>query len=248
MKTDFEPLGHKDIELLRFYLGKDIRRIDDKIEKNEFNLVSYFVASLVDILVVVLFEDLGKELIEQYFKESKCIVQIMVRLGGIFLLIALFVLITFAVKKILTMRHNRLSLSGELEYTVDSYKQEKIDDFDNIACDGLLICQKNIQRFLQEGTEDYIKEFYYYEVMHNLEKARTKFSEIYENNDLYVAKKENHYNPELIDTYRVNNFIDFSSHILNFLKDHKSEIKENQDLISDLENLESKMSLWKKIE
>ena len=64
MAKDFEQLGHKNIELLRFYLSKDIKRIDKKIDSNESNLISYFIASLVDIFVVVLFDDLVKDFIK----------------------------------------------------------------------------------------------------------------------------------------------------------------------------------------
>ena len=32
MAKDFEQIGHKNIELLRFYLGKDISKIDKKIQ------------------------------------------------------------------------------------------------------------------------------------------------------------------------------------------------------------------------
>ena len=34
MAKDFEQNGHKNIELLRFYVSKDINRIEKKIQKN----------------------------------------------------------------------------------------------------------------------------------------------------------------------------------------------------------------------
>lgn len=54
MAKDFEQNGHKNIELLRFYVSKDINRIEKKIQKNESDLLGYFVGSLVDLFIVVM--------------------------------------------------------------------------------------------------------------------------------------------------------------------------------------------------
>ena len=56
MAKDFEQNGHKNLELLRFYVSKDISRIEKKIQKNESDLLGYFVGSLVDLFIVVLFD------------------------------------------------------------------------------------------------------------------------------------------------------------------------------------------------
>ena len=248
MAKDFEQLGHKNIELLRFYLSKDIKRIDKKIDSNESNLISYFIASLVDIFVVVLFDDLVKDFIKCKMKNIPMIWQILARLGCIALLIGLFCGVVCLIKKVLKRIQQKKAVSGELEYNLKPKQQEKIDDFDNIACDGLLICQHYIQRFSESGIEEHVKAFYFYEVIHHLEKSRRKFSEIYENQELYIATKENNYDSELIDTYRVNNFIDFSGKILEFLKNHISEMEQNPDLIKDMDNLDSKISVWEKVE
>lgn len=42
MSRDFEQIGHKNLELLRFYVSKDIRKIDAKIQNNESDLLGYF--------------------------------------------------------------------------------------------------------------------------------------------------------------------------------------------------------------
>ena len=55
METD--KLEHKNLELLRFYISRDISRLDKKIQQSESNMLGYFLGSLVDALIVILFGD-----------------------------------------------------------------------------------------------------------------------------------------------------------------------------------------------
>ena len=57
MIGDFDPNGHKNLELFRYYLNRDLQRIDNSIQDNHGELKGYFVASLVDILIVFLFSE-----------------------------------------------------------------------------------------------------------------------------------------------------------------------------------------------
>lgn len=49
MIGDFDPNGHKNLELFRYYLNRDLQRIDNSIQDNHGELKGYFVASLVEI-------------------------------------------------------------------------------------------------------------------------------------------------------------------------------------------------------
>ena len=241
MAKDFEQIGHKNIELLCFYLGKDISKIDKKIQDGESNLLGYFIASLVDILIVLFFDQGLQELLTSKIDSDLLIVGI--KILCIVGLLFVFLLVVWAVKFIRNFINIRRTISGKKAYKVKDEQQSKIDDFDNIACDGLLICQNYIQRY-GEADQDYVKEFYLYEIIHHLDKARIIFMEIYRDKILYIATQENDYNTELIDTYRVNNFITFAKAILVFLNEKIPEKPDNEDLKRDMDNLREKIGKW----
>ena len=139
MSRDFEQIGHKNLELLRFYVSKDIRKIDAKIQNNESDLLGYFLGSLVDVLVVLLFDDFFATFLEAYVTDINWLV--MIKIVLIIALVGLFLLVSWSSKKFREHRIKRMQISGKRAYIVSAERQEMIDDFDNIACDGLLICQ-----------------------------------------------------------------------------------------------------------
>lgn len=245
MAKDFEQIGHKNLELLRFYVGKDINRIEKKLQNDESNLLGYFIGSLVDVFIVVLF-DQGLENLINSFVECD-ILKILVKVVCILGLIAIFLCVVWLVKVITKYADKKKITSGEKIYRIKAEQQIIIDNFDNIACDGLLICQNYIQRY-NEAKENYVKEFYLYEIIHHLDKARAIFMEIYSNQSLYIAMQKNNYDSELIDTYRVNNFIKFAKEILGFLLGKTQNVPANTDLRRDMDNLKSKIEKWQEIE
>ena len=228
MIGDFDPNGHKNLELFRYYLNRDLQRIDNSIQDNHGELKGYFVASLVDILIVFLFsEDLRTR-------------EIQVKIFIIAALIALFMILASIINKIAKWYYVRQIESGRKEYVVDEAKQEKIDKFDNIACDALLICESYMERYtLTEKT--YVKEFYFYEIIHHLTKSADLFEEIYGNRELYISSKET----ELIDPYRVNNYIDFARKINEFLQIEIKKIPNDVEVQKDVDNLNTPISQWK---
>lgn len=244
---DIELLGHKNIELLRFYIGKDISKIDKKIQDGESSLLGYFIASLVDILIVLLFDQGMDEFLKTLTDKTLWIV--LSKIACVFILLGLFLLVLWLVKWVCNLINIRSTTSGKKAYKVKYEQQIKIDNFDNIACDGLLICQHYIQRYRQtDDDEGYVKQFYLFEIIHHLEKARVIFTEIYKNRNLYIAAKENAYNPELISTYRINNFIIFAKQILSFLMQEIPEDSGNEDLDRDMKNLKGKIQKWELFE
>ena len=142
MNGDFDPNGHKNLELFRYYLNRDLQKIDSSIQDNRGELKGYFIASLVDILVVFLFSenwiDFGKKWTDE---------EILIKLITIVVLIVLFIGVSWISNKILQYWHLKRKESGREEYIVDEAKQRMIDGFDNIACDGLLICESYMERY-----------------------------------------------------------------------------------------------------
>lgn len=240
MAKDFEQIGYKNLELLRFYVSKDIRKIDNKMQDSGSELIGYFIGSLVDILTVLLFNDTLDQVMKQYVS---CFgLQILLKILILFLLIVLFVLASWITRKICIWYQKKNDVSGRSSYKVDAKRQEMIDDFDNIACDGLLICQNYILRY-GSTTEDYIKDFYLYEIIHHLCKAADIFDEVYRNRNIYISSKDN----QLLDSYRVNNFIDFSTEIMNFLLSKIPQNSSNTDLNKVMTNLEAIINVWQKL-
>ena len=239
MAKDFEQNGHKNIELLRFYVSKDINRIEKKIQKNESDLLGYFVGSLVDLFIVVLF-DQG---IDSLFSEDQSSwKQVVLKILVIALLLCIFFLVSWITTKIRTWGINRSRESGKREYEIKEEQQRTIDDFDNIACDGLLICENYIRKY-SKNKKDYMKDFYKYEIIHHLTKAGDIFDQIYEHKALYVSVG----NHELLDSYRINNFIEIFQNIVSFLRKEIPENSGDPDLDVDMDYLTSFVNKWKAI-
>lgn len=240
MEKDFEQIGYKNLELLRFYVSKDIKKIDDKMQDNGSDLIAYFIGSLVDIMVVLLFNDSLDQIMNQYV--SCLVLRILIKVIVLLSLIGLFVFASWLTRAICILYKKKNDVSGRSRYIVDAKKQELIDSFDNIACDGLLICQYYILKY-DNATESYIKNFYLYEIIHHLSKAADIFNEVYHNQALYISSKDN----QLLDSYRVNNFIDFSKNIVNFLSLKISTNSGNAELDKDMTNLIQLINGWNKI-
>lgn len=238
MNGDFDPNGHKNLELFRYYLNRDLQKIDSSIQDNRGELKGYFIASLVDILVVFLFSENWIDFSKKWIDE-----EILIKLITIVVLIVLFIGVSWISNKILQYWHLKRKESGREEYIVDEAKQRMIDGFDNIACDGLLICESYMERYgLTE--KPYVKEFYFYEIIHHLTKSTDLFEEIYGHIDLYVSSKE----IELIDTYRVNNYMDFAKKINDFLRSEMKEFTKDNEVKRDIDNLDAVVAKWKHID
>ena len=92
--------------------------------------------------------------------------------------------------------------------------------------------------------EKYIKDFYLYEIIHHLNKAASICNIIYNNQKLYVSAQ----NAQLLDSYRVNNFIIFSQNIVKFLSDEIPENSGNKELDDDMTNLKALVGGWEMID
>lgn len=226
MAKDFEQIGHKNIELLRFYVSKDINKIDKKIQSNDSQMKGYFLASLIDVLIVIIFD--------KYMESSPIWEKLLWIVGLIVLFLILSKLVAFFSK----WKNDRKKEAGRDKYLPDNILQ-KIDDFDNIACDGLLICENYIKKYKEE-SEQYIKDFYLYEIIHHLSKITDIFRQIYSEPTVYISDS----NKELLDSYRINNFIVFAKAINSFLHTELGNLTGNTALSDDLKNLGDTISDW----
>ena len=227
MNSDFDPNSHKNLELLRYYLNRDLTRIDQKIQNSSNELLGSFIASLVDMSVVVFFSDLLK-----CEKNG-------VKLCAVFALIVLFVLVSKVSNAVTNWISTRRKESGREEYLIDTAKQAIIDGFDNIACDALLICEEYMQRY-QAAEKEHIKDFYLYEIIHHLTKSVDLFNEIDSHRDWYISSQDS----ELIDSYRINNYVDYAKAINQFLCDKIKKPISDPELKKDLDNLNESIRKW----
>lgn len=219
MARDFDNIGHKNIELLRFYINKDLKRIDKKLATSNDNFLGYFFASLVDILIVFVFSDY-----------LSCI-PVQCRIALIIGLIILFLIISKLIITIANWLSQNSREKGTDKYLPDKI-QEVIDNFDNIACDGLLICENYCQRY-EETAKIYLQDFYLYEIIHHLDKALGICDEICKEYATYASSKHD----DLIDIYRLKNFLQFSQEIYGFLiakTEHREPIEGLQENIKGL--------------
>ena len=228
MIGDFDPNSHKNLELFRYYLNRDLQRIDNSIQDNHGEVKGYFIASLVDILIVFL------------FSENLRNGEVQTKIFVIVALIVLFIIVTFVVNKISKWYYVRQVELGRREYIIDEAKQEKIDKFDNIACDALLICESYMEKY-SLTDKDYVKDFYFYEIIHHLTKSADLFEEIYRRKNLYISAQK----IELIDPYRVNNYIDFANKINEFLQEEIKKRSKDEEVKKDIENINTAISGWK---
>ena len=88
-----------------------------------------------------------------------------------------------------------------------------------------------------------MKDFYKYEIIHHLTKAGDIFDQIYEHKALYVSVV----NHELLDSYRINNFIEIFQNIVSFLRKEIPENSGDPDLDVDMDYLISFVNKWKAI-
>lgn len=199
MAKDFEQIGHKNIELLRFYISNQLNEIDKKIVNNDSQITGYVYASVIDILIVTIFDN-QLNCSPFWFKGLVCC--------G---LLALFYISSKIIAILSANMKEGNKEAGRDKYLTDNILQQ-IDKFDNIACDGLLICENYIKKYKEE-EEPYIKDFYLYEIIHYLTKIVDVFRPIYGNQTSYISDT----NKEYLDSYRVNNFIVFAKAINLFL-------------------------------
>lgn len=226
MSKDFEQIGHKNIELLRFYISKDISKINKKIKDNDNQLTSSLIASLIDILIVIIFSD--------DFKNSSRLSKIV----WIVFLVVFFLIATKVISKIRNAIVNRRKETGKDKYKLEVIL-ERIDEFDNIACDGLLICQNYKSKF-SAVSETYLKSFYFFEIIHHLKKIVSIFECIRENPELYIDDNDE----RKLDTYRVNNFIIFAKEINKFVQSQKISLSDDKNLADDISNINAQINKW----
>ena len=219
-------IDHKNIELLRYYISRDMQRIQEKVDNDNNNLLGYFVASLVDVLIVSLFQDGLKQL------------NIIYRI----LLIGVFVFLFYVTYKVVNCFRRRRKQKKKTAGRDTDKPQEIIrivDEFDNIAMDGLLLCIYYRDKCKEESDEK-LRRFYFCECFHYLDKSCSVYRKIAIEKSKYVDTIDS----QLISKYRVDNFLDIAKELASFTKENDSLVSDDgleKQVLNVLEDIEK----WK---
>lgn len=230
----------KNIEQLRYRIVLEIRKISNQSKVDGGTIESYFVASIVDYIVGNSLQSAVNSYLDNNFI---CVIFYFTLVIG---LVFLFCIISRAYCYIVSRIVKNREISGKAENTNINYIKANVDEFDNTACNCLLICRSYIESYKNEN-DIVLKQFYYNEIVHYFEKATFIFNIILLNKNIYITninKKEF----DSIRPYRVDNFIDISESIINFLLDKSSEINYSNELSKDIKRLNEQVkkfnSLW----
>lgn len=228
MNDNYGFFNHKNIELLRFYIDKNLKQIEEQLKRRNEGIISYIIASLVDLFIVLFFYD--------ELKNVKIITKLFIIVG----LVVLLVFISKTINMVQLKRAGYRNILGK-ESLINPYERQKIiDEFDNIACDGLLVCLAYIDKANNED-EQCKKLFYLYEVIHHFSKSINIFREIYNGCSSYVSPRDD----QLLDSFRVKNFIEFSRMINLYLQqDCKTVFPQDKDLDRVLKNISDLVNNW----
>ena len=220
-------INHKHIELLSYYLSRDIKRIENKIKRDEYALLGYFIASIVDVLIVVIFEE--------YIKSIAWYYKVAILLGLVILYVAILKLFNCIHKECL----KKQIIAGR-DLLDDESVERMVDEFDNIAVDGLLLCYYYMDQYKKEMDVN-VKQLCLYETLHYLDKSCRVFRRIANDYVRYVSEGDN----KLISAYRIDNYLSIAESVVGFLKERKGD--EKTEFANKVENLSGDVCAWKKM-
>lgn len=226
---DNNDLGYKNIELLRHYLSSQMKNIEGKMSAESNYLIGCIIASLIDILIVLVFDDVLTK------------VGIVYKFVALIILIILFVIFSKIVTYICGIHGINQLIEGK-QRSKDKNIEKYIDQFDNIACGGVLLANEYIKKYKTETS--YIKEYYLYEILHYLKKSIGIAELICSDTKNYYVRLEKENDIEGIEKiaeYRIINFINISGNILEFLKKEQknnAQLQSNKMLRKDIDNID----------
>lgn len=228
----------KNIEQLRYRIVLELRKISNQSKGDEGTIESYFVACIVDYVV-------GNSLqnaFESYLDNN--IICVIFYFSLIIGLAFLFWIVSRLYCYIVSRISKNKKISGMAEITDLNYIKANIDEFDNTACNCLLICKNYIKAYKKEN-DDTLKQFYYNEIIHYFEKATFIFNIILLHNDVYIANiNKMEFDP--IRPYRVDSFINISNSIIDFLLNKSDGKNVSNELNNDIIKLNEQVKEFKR--
>lgn len=228
-----EKLGYKNHELLRFHIAEKIDELNNTIKANDTpnfdEITGDILASLIDILVVILFSDDSQNISCKIILIVVCVVLFIVISKGY----------SYISKRLKSYRVRKKKMMNE----TDSIGTEKtMRHFDNVAFDYLLLCHDYINKYEHEEDKN-IKDFYYHEVIYYCQNSVDRFSPIYMRKDLYIGKISD----SKIEIHRVDNFISILKDIGIFIKNNLEYYKNDNGFYANVCSLVDEINGYNKL-
>lgn len=201
----------KNFERLRYRLSSDINHNVDELRNDSAESRNSVVNSILAIIFSAFFSEVAVGLtfdISNLWKE-------LVRICAF---VILYIISYYSCKRILEKRDMKNKENEGKEGSSDTFTgvNQCVKDFDNIACDSVLLAKGYMTEVL-EVKDHLLQQFYYYEIMHYIETANTKI------NSLMINKAECIKRPEKasgVELFRLDNILDMEEEIYKFLKNH----------------------------
>lgn len=192
--------GFKNSEYLKYEIDNKIDLEMNKVKKSTLNtytglMASIFASFFSDNLLLSLKNYLNiKNQIALYFAYF-----------GIFTACVLitFIIFYFLIKKISTFINDRKI------FKLDKTETKKlIEQFDNVACDSVMVAQNYRQYILNLKTEygdnKNLRDFYLYEIIHYLNKASTITRSLFGADDSCITWQNDN---QKVDFFRIKNLV-----------------------------------------
>ena len=228
-----EKLGYKNHELLKFHIIEKIDELSNAIKTsgtpNFDEITGDIFASLIDILVVMLFSDGTQNTCCKIMLLFVCIILFIVMSKG-------YSYFSKKIKKYRVRKKKMLNKTNDIEI------EKTMRHFDNIAFDYLLLCHDYISKYEYEEDNN-IKDFYFHEIVYYCQNSVDRFSPIYMRRDLYIGKISD----SKIEKHRVDNFVSILKDIGEFIKDNLKYYKNDIDFHTNVCSLVDEINGYNKL-
>lgn len=212
----------KNIERLRYRLSSDMEKMlsENKVKTEDMK------EQISNTIFAAIFSAFITEVALGGNEENYAIgIDIAIIMLKILIFIIIYIL-SYKAYNFLRIKGNKWSELRKLN-SVDTGKESMTQiqkDFDNIACDSILVAReyKNLFEDLTNNAENKnLRTFYYYEVLHYLSTACKKTVDLVENKEKCVRTSQK---AKGVDEYRIINIKDIMEEIRDFLQSEFANI------------------------
>ena len=230
----------KNFERLRYRLSKDMREIASDNKENSDSLRGQIANTVFATIFSAFITNVA-------FNNDETGYNVCMVLKMIGLFVVLYI-ISYTLYKFLYDRIKR-KWEERMPYSIDSSMSKKIQiqkDFDNIACDSILMARgyRNAFKELEEIPENKtLKVFYYYEIMHYLDVACIKTKRLVEYKESCIRTIDKAIG---VDIFRVVNIEKMMQELDVFLVEEFSNICDDENQIKAVQYQQK--AIKKKIE
>lgn len=229
--------SYKNIERLRYRLNVDLNGIKESIDKNSsvwyeemLIQISSAIISALAAGAITTSEFSGVKSVFVCLLKKVSNINVLNFILGWFLTILVFLsiyVLIFISFEFFIKKFKRYKKNNAVN------KQSRIDyqkEFDNIACDSIFVAIEYKTEYKESldnpSISDSLRTFYFYEIIHYLEKAciTTRNLCMYKDEYIKTSKKANG-----VEIYRIHNMIELIKELLDFADSQRDSIVSDED-------------------